>query len=240
MTSLAFSWPTRQNIIAYGTGADVERAYRAAPALATLLDVLARDSVARRIHIVCWSAGGRVVNEALRLLHDGHAGRPGNLRQAYRLGTVYFAAADVPGDEFLANLPALNAIASRIVVTVSSNDGALNMAQRFMGGATRIGQRGQDLPQEQLDRVLAADRLEVIDVSRGSDERGFDITGHRYWISHPWASSDVVLAVRSDLGPDERALKPTDLEILWGIPADYPARLGESLTRPGLMIRNQQ
>jgi len=64
MTSLAFSWPSRQNILAYGTGSDVDRAYRSAPALTALLDTLARNSAARRIHIVCWSAGGRVVNEA--------------------------------------------------------------------------------------------------------------------------------------------------------------------------------
>ncbi|MBD3403947.1 alpha/beta hydrolase [candidate division GN15 bacterium] len=239
MTSLAFSWPTRQDIIAYGTGGDVERAYRSAPALAAMLKLLARDSVARRIHIVCWSAGGRVVNEALRVLHDGFDGEPTGLREAYRLGTVYFAAADVPGDEFMSNLPALNSIAQRIIVTVSSNDGALNMAQRFMGGGSRIGQRRIDLTPEQLVSVLEADRLEVIDVSRGSDERGFDITGHRYWISHPWASSDVILAVRSDLDPAERALQSTDLEILWSIPADYPERLSELLNRPDLIIRKE-
>ncbi len=237
MTSLAFAWPTRQNIIAYGTGGDVQRAYRSAPALAALLHLLARDSVARRIHIVCWSAGGRVVNEALRLLDQRHDGRGDDLRDVYRLGTVYFAAADVPGEEFMDNLPALQAIANRVVVTVSSNDGALRMAQRFMGGGSRIGQRRQDLRPEQRDQLLEADRLEVIDVSRGSDERGFDITGHRYWISHPWASSDVVLAVRSDLGPGERALEPSDLDILWGLPADYPERLGTVLTRPDLRVR---
>ena len=35
MTSMAFAWPTRQNILAYGTGADLKRAYRAARALAS-------------------------------------------------------------------------------------------------------------------------------------------------------------------------------------------------------------
>jgi len=239
MTSLAFSWPTRQNIIAYGSGGDVRRAYRAAPALASLLKILAHESVARRIHIICWSAGGRVVNEALRLLHEQYPGSKEDLRDAYRLGTVYFAAADVPLDEFLETLPALNDIATRIVVTVSSNDGALKMAQTFMGGGARIGQRRQDLEQHELDRVLQADRLEVVDVSLGSDSRGFDITGHRYWISHPWASSDVILSIRSDLGPEERALEPTDFKVLWGIPANYPARLGSSLSRPDLQIRKQ-
>jgi esterase/lipase superfamily enzyme len=237
MTSLAFAWPTRQNIIAYGSGGDVRRAYRAAPALTSLLELLARDSVARRIHIVCWSAGGRVVNSALEQLHARHAGDGHDLRKRFRIGTVYFAAADVPGEEFLEALPALNDLATRIVVTVSSRDSALEMARTFMRGGTRIGQRNQDLSPEQLDVVMAADRLEVIDVSRGWEGRGFDITGHRYWFDHPWASSDLILAVRSDLGPDERALAGTDLDLLWSLPPGYPERLRTRLTRKNLEIR---
>ena len=237
MTSLAFSWPTRQNIIAYGSGGDVRRAYRAAPALTSLLELLARESVARRIHIICWSAGGRVVTSALQRLHARHAAAGEDLRDRFRIGTIYFAAADVPGEEFLEALPALDDLATRIVVTVSSRDGALEMAESFMGGGTRLGQRNVNLRPERVDLVRAADRLEVVDVSRDWEGRGFDITGHRYWFDHPWASTDVVLAVRSDLSPEERALAPTDLDMLWGIPADYPQRLRSRLTRKGLEIR---
>lgn len=237
MTSLAFSWPTRQNIVAYGTGGDVRRAYRAAPALSALLELLSQKSVARRIHIVCWSAGGRVVNAALRQLHLRHAAEGRNLREQFRIGTVYFAAADVPTDEFLDALPGLNSLANRLVVTVSSKDRALDMAKTFMRGGTRIGQRNTALTPEEMATVRAADRLEVIDVSRGWEGRGFDITGHRYWFDHPWASSDLVLAVRSDLGPDERALGETDLGLLWTLPADYPERLRDSLSREDLEIR---
>jgi esterase/lipase superfamily enzyme len=237
MTSMAFSWPTRQNILAYGTGSDVRRAYTAAPALTALLELLARESVARRIHIICWSAGGRVVNTALAQLHARHAGDGQDLRERFRLGTVYFAAADVPGNEFLDTLPALNELATRIVVTVSSRDSALDMARTFMRGGARIGQRNNNLSAEQMEVVTAADRLEVVDVSRGWEGRGFDITGHRYWYDHPWASTDMILAVRSDLAPDERALAPTELDLLWGIPPDYPDRLRTNLTREDLEIR---
>jgi esterase/lipase superfamily enzyme len=238
MTSMAFSWPTRQNIVAYGSGSDVARAYRAAPALTSLLEQLAEKSVARRIHIVCWSAGGRVVNAALDALYQRHADEPGDLRERLRLGTVYFAAADVPGEEFLASLPRLNALAQRVIVTVSSKDGALEMASKLMGGGIRIGQRNADLTAEQLATVEAADRLEVVDVSRDWEGRGFDITGHRYWFDHPWASTDLVLAVRTDLGPRERGLAETDFRLLWSIPPDYPQRLRESLTREDLEVRD--
>ena len=237
MTSVAFAWPTRQNIVAYGSGGDVRRAYRAAPALASLLELLARESVARRIHIVCWSAGGRVVTAALRELHERNAGEGVELGGRFRLGTVYYAAADVPGDEFIDALPALDELATRIVVTISSRDGALELAETFMGGGGRIGQRRDDLSPEQLAVVLAAEGLEVVDVSRDWEGRGFDITGHRYWFDHPWASTDVVLAVRSDLGPEQRGLAPTELDLLWGIPADYPQRLRRELTREDLQIR---
>jgi len=237
MTSLAFSWPSRQNIIAYGTGGDVQRAYRAAPALASLLELLANGSGARRVHIVSWSAGGRVVTAALRELHARYADTGQALRERFRIGTVYFAAADVPGEEFLDALPALNEMASRIVVTVSSEDNALRMARTFMGGTARIGQRNTNLTPEQLEWVMAADRLEVVDVSRGWEGRGFDITGHRYWFDHPWASTDMVLAVRSDLDAGERGLEATDLDLLWAIPANYPQRLRELLTRDDLQIR---
>ena len=106
-----------------------------------------------------------------------------------------------------------------------------------MGGGTRIGQHNRDLSQEDLDVVLAADSLEVVDVSYDWEQRGFDITGHRYWFNHPWASSDLILAVRSDLAPEDRALQSTDVKVLWGVPPDYPARLRESLTREDLIIR---
>ncbi len=86
--------------------------------------------------------------------------------------------------------------------------------------------------------VRSANRLEVIDVSRDWEGRGFDITGHRYWFDHPWASTDVVLSVRSDFSPAERGLAPTELELLWAIPPDYPARLRASLTREKFQLRS--
>ncbi|MHC4991439.1 MAG: alpha/beta hydrolase, partial [Planctomycetota bacterium] len=72
MTSVAFSWPTRQDILSYGLGGDRKRAYDAAEGLATVLEVLANETPARRIHVLCWSAGGRVMAEAFRVLRSRH------------------------------------------------------------------------------------------------------------------------------------------------------------------------
>jgi len=226
MTSVAFSWPTRQNIFAYALGDDKQRAYRSAAALNSFITLLAEKTDARRIHILTWSAGGRLVTSALAQLRARHPDETAEqLSARYRLGVVYFAAADVPGDEFIEALPAINDLAQRIVVTGSSKDEALQSARLLMGGGTRIGQSSVQLSDEQMARVLQAHRLEYINLSRGRQARGFDITGHRYWFNHPWASSDVVLAIRTDLDPAERGLEQGDMPLSWWMPDDYPQRL---------------
>jgi esterase/lipase superfamily enzyme len=226
MTSVAFSWPTRQNIFAYVLGDDKNRAYRSAAALNSVIESLAEKTKARRIHILTWSAGGRLVTSALAQLREQHQDETAEqLSARYRLGVVYFAAADVPKDEFIEALPAMNDLAQRIVVTGSSHDGALESARMLMRGSTRIGQSGVDPSAAQWETVLNAHRLEYINLSKGHEARGFDIVGHRYWFNHPWASSDVLLAIRTDLDPAERGLEQGDLPLVWWMPDDYPERL---------------
>lgn len=230
MTSIAFSWPTRQNIFAYVAGSDVKRAYDSAPALATVVELLASATPARRIHILSWSAGARLATRTFMILRDRHPDESvESLRRRYRIGTAYFAAGDVPTNEFLKALPTINALVDRVVVTVTSQDEALATASIVMGGGGRIGQLSQKLTDEQYELILAQDRLEIVDVSQGREERGFDITGHRYWFNHPWASSDVLLAIRTDLTPAERGLEPGEFPGVWIMPSDYPQRLAESL-----------
>ncbi len=230
MTSMAFSWPTRQDIFAYAFGSDVKRAYQSAPALASLLELLAEKSDARRIHVLSWSAGGRVATRALAILREKHPQESEtSLRKRLRIGTAYFAAGDVPMAEFLEALPTIHGIVDRVVVTVSTNDPALRTASKIMGQGARIGQYTDDLTKEEQKMLESLERLEVIDVSLKSEKRGFDITGHRYWFNHPWASSDVLLAIRTDLEPAERGLERGQSPGLWYMPEDYPQRLKEAL-----------
>ena len=238
MTVMTFAWPTHQNIFSYAIGQDVRRAYNSAQALADLLVLVAEQTSARNVHIVSWSAGGRVVTAALQLLHQRYPDRStAQWARQLRLGTLYYAAADVPRGDFFDSLDAQELMAERIIVSVTDNDGALKSARRFMGGDYRVGDRKGDLLPGQLQRLKNTNKLEVIDVSMGAEERGFDISGHRYWFDHPWASTDVLLAVRSDLEPQDRGLERSDLGFLWYMPSDYPQRLRESMLRPDLEMR---
>jgi len=229
MVGIAFAWPTHQDIFAYMSGQDVRRAYEAGAALASLVEFLGEHTSVRRIHILCWSAGARVVSSALYDLHHRHSELDLEQRRArYRVGTVVFAAADVPMVEFLDRLDEVHDISDRVVISSSDDDEALIMANLVMGGGTRLGQHGDDLSDEQWARIDALDRLEWIDVSWGKKERGFDIDGHRYWFNHAWCSSDLLLLLRTGLPAEQRCLQRIEgSRTGWFIPADYPQRIKE-------------
>ena len=226
MTSLAFAWPTHQNIFSYVMGSDVHRAYESAEVLASLVELLAAETNSGRIHILSWSAGARVATRAIELLRERYPGESAeSLRKRFRLGTVYFAAGDIPDREFVAAAPVLDSLVERMIITQTDNDKALSSGSRFMSGGMRIGQKGNDLNPEELEVLFSLKRLEVVDVSVGTEDRGFDIIGHRYWFDHPWASTDVLLSIGTDLEPPERGLLPGDKPMLWYLPNDYPERL---------------
>lgn len=226
MTSVAFSWPTHQNIVSYVDGVDIARAYDSAQALTSLIEMLADHTEAEKIHVLCWSAGARVTMQAIAALTENRRGEDiTELRERFRLGTVYFAAGDVSTDEFLTHMEPIHGLCDQLVISQTDDDNALKASRRFIGGDTRIGQEGSRLTSGHLEEFGHLDRLEVVDVSIAAEQRGFDITGHRYWFTHPWASSDVLLSIRTRLGPAERGLEPGDHPTLWGIPSDYPDRL---------------
>ncbi len=236
MTSLAFCWPTHQNIFAYGMGTDLSRVDGAAASLASVLELIADNTRARRIHVLAWSAGARVVTEAIASLRDRYPEADSDeLRERLRIRTLYFAAGDIPRTEFMEALPKLCDVSERVIVSVSSKDPALISAEFFMGGGTRLGQKSETtLTEEQVQRLAQLRGLEVLDVSEDAATRGFDITGHSYWYDNPWASTDVLLAIRTDLPPKERGLEQGKQPFLWYLPPDYPQRMYNLPRRPHL------
>ncbi len=230
---IAFAWPTRQNIVAYGTGGDVRRAYESADALASLIEFVAARSSARRIHVLSWSAGARVVSSAMTTLRERHPEQsPEDLRRTLRIGTVFFAAGDIPLSEFLARIDDVHSLSDRVVVSITDEDGALSQASRFMGGGRRLGQHGRTLAPDERARIEALERLEVVDVSHGSQDRGFSIHGHRYWFNHPWCSTDTLLALRSGLPAADRGLVQIQgWRCAWAFPNDYPERVRNVVER---------
>lgn len=223
VVSIAFAWPTHQDIFRYLSGEDIARGRDSVELFESLLRLLARETTAERINVVSWSAGGRVVSKALEdiIQWDDELQSPSGER---RLGAVVFAAPDVPADDFLERLPAIHESAERVIITASDDDIALTQASVFMGGGRRMGTSLAVMPTGEREVLEKLRHVEFVDVSSGRDERGFNIDGHRYWFTHPWTASDLMLAIRTRRAASDRGLTPTDIRNVWQFPPDYPAR----------------
>lgn len=224
--SIAFSWPSHQNIFSYLIGIDKHRAIDSAPGLAQLIRILSEHTHAEKINILSYSAGGRVASRALVALADGKTGEALKLlARRYRIGSVVFAAADVEENLFLKRIEAISGLSERAVITVADKDKALIFAQKLMGGAPRIGSSAAERDLEQFILAHHLRNVEIIDVSLGAATRGFDITGHHYWYRHPWMSSDIVFLMRTDLPAVHRGLSRTELTGVWYLSAEYPSNV---------------
>jgi esterase/lipase superfamily enzyme len=153
------------------------------------------------------------------------------LQQRYRIGAVVFAAADVPEEVFEGRLPAISRVAEQVMITVSAQDEALDYAQRLMPGGARIGSSRAEQSLHQFTRRWHLNNVTLLDVSGNSGARGFDIVGHHYWYRHPWVSSDVILLMRTNLPPDQRALSVTEHPAVWYMNTDYPLAVREATRR---------
>ncbi|KPK24337.1 MAG: hypothetical protein AMJ61_13890 [Desulfobacterales bacterium SG8_35_2] len=229
---VAFSWPSHQNILYYLLRFDVTRAKDSSGALRALLEFLAAYTTAEHINILSYSAGGRVASKALHELRSAYPDLDReNLRKTFRLGSMIFAAADIPLETFHKRLPAISDLSEQVVVTVSDHDPALHAAEKYMGGGVRIGEETAEEEEISLARSLGVTNLEVVDLSLNQEGRGFDIVGHHYWYRHPWASSDIVVLLRTDLPPHRRGLSPAELEGVYYMSPKYPEDVRESLRR---------
>ena len=223
---VAFSWPSHQNILSYLVGTDVQRALNSSASLHSLILLLSEYTVADHINVLSYSAGGRVASKALFELYHSFADLDDTmLKEKFRLGAVVFAAADVEVDIFLERLEPISKLAEQVVITVTDDDNALKAAKLYMGGNVRTGTEDAEIIEEAYLLSNDIKNIEIIDVSAGKEERGFNIVGHHYWYRHPWMSSDIIFLMRTDLPPSRRGLSSTEIEGVWYLSSDYPEKI---------------
>lgn len=231
LVSVGFSWPTHQNILAYVLGIDTARARTTAAVFDEFIEFLAENTQAKAINIVCWSAGARVVSRGLASLRADFPGMTSEgVREHLRIKSVTFAAADVPRDDFLERLPAIHDISDRVTMFISEADNVLEWSTRVMRGGARMGMANAEILADDELALAALNRVEIVDTSYGKDDRGFDVTGHRYWYQHPWVNTDVILSVRTDKEAPQRGLEQTEYDHIWWFPPDYPRRAGDAVS----------
>jgi len=237
---VTFQWPTGMMFWNYIT--DCPNAEKYIPDIERLISVVAKSS-ATGINLLAYSCGSPLLAQALARLRMRHPdeGREA-LARRYRIGNVVFAASDVDLKTFSREYvpPALD-LARQLIVYVSRNDKALGFSS-LIAGASRLGKPDiSDLTPEELERLAADPKLQVIDISdvRGAHEMG-GMKGHGYWYANDWISSDITVSLRRPIPPKERCLVAAGpRERVWRMPENYPQCLADRLLADLPQLRRQ-
>jgi esterase/lipase superfamily enzyme len=224
---IAYAWPSTPSRWAYLS--DIETAEIASHNLRRMIEYLAEETGAERLHIIGYSAGTRVVAKALYQLALMHTGDEKEaVRRKARIGHVVLVGSDVDRQTFGAYLVGgLLNVARSVSVYVSTHDKALGLSQ-WLFKRQRLGQMWPEVLSPQVIGYLnRTPALKIIDVT--GIEGSAHGNGHGYFRTSPWVSSDILMTLMHDLEPDERGLVRSPGDPEWRFPDDYVDRLKTAL-----------
>jgi esterase/lipase superfamily enzyme len=234
---VAYAWAATPRRLAYF--ADIETANLSARNLREFIEYLAHNTNAEKIHIVAYSAGTRVVVEALSQLALQRADKTREeILVELRIGQVILVGSDIDRDLFGAYVEdgVLN-VSDKTSVYLSKIDKALGVSKWIFERA-RLGQleSGFQLRPGVARFLDEQATIDLIDVTAA--EKSDAGNGHNYFRQSPWASSDLLMTLMYGLGPRERGLERTEENPIWSFPPDYVDRLIQAIrtTNPNLGI----
>jgi esterase/lipase superfamily enzyme len=225
---IAFAWPSTPKRLAYVS--DLETAALSSHSLRILLEYLAEETDAENIHIIAYSAGTRVViNALMQLASAGSEKSAQELHEQLRIGQVVVVGSDF--DRQLVGAYMANGLlkASRnFNVYLSETDKALGVSS-WLFKRDRIGQmpKDSDLTPQVKEFIRNTPNLHLIDIKDAEDSAAGN--GHAYFRQSPWVSSDILTTLMYDLTPEQRGLTRTDEWPIWVFPPDYITRLKKQL-----------
>jgi esterase/lipase superfamily enzyme len=227
---IAYSWPSTPKTLAYFS--DLETTSLSAYNLRILLEYLAMDTDAENINIIGYSAGTRVVINALNQLALIHKNKDKKtFRKQLRIGHVILTGSDFDRQLFGAYIDEgiLN-VSKSFTVYLSEMDKALGMS-KWVFKRDRLGQMwDEDKMTEPIAEWLwNTDEITFIDVKDA--EKSSTGNGHAYFRQSPWVSSDILSTLMYDLTPEERTLTRTREWPMWKFPPDYITTLAERLAK---------
>ena len=123
--------------------------------MSATIEALARETGARRVHIIAHRMGNWALLEALRELHA----RTG-LALKGRLGNVVLAAPDVDVDDFRQQARAILGLPEGMTLLASSDDRALKVSARLAGNIPRAGELIDGKP-IQVPVIIAIDLSQI-------------------------------------------------------------------------------
>ena len=223
---IAYAWPSTPSVWAYAS--DLETTVATARNLRILLEYLAQETDADRIHVVAYSAGTRVATNALWQLALQHTGDSKEaIQEKLKLGQVILVGSDVDKDIFGNQLvDGIWKVPAHLTVYLSESDQALGMSRWFFR-RERLGQWEEGkVPAPAVAQVLR-NHNDLIAINVTDAEKAAKGNGHAYFRNSPWVSSDILMTLRYGLLPDQRGLVRTDEDPIWYFPPNYIAELRE-------------
>ena len=225
---IAYSWPSTPKTLAYFS--DLETTSLSAYNLRILLEYLARDTDAENIHIIGYSAGTRLVINALNQLALIYRDEDKETFGKYlRIGHVILAGSDFDRQLFGAYIDEgiLN-VSKDFTIYLSEMDKALSLS-KWVFNRDRLGQKWDDgkMTESIAEWLWETDEITFIDVTDA--EKSTTGNGHAYFRQSPWVSSDILSTLMYDLTPEERSLQRSREWPIWQFPPDYITRLTAKL-----------
>lgn len=225
---IAYSWPSTPKTLAYFS--DLETTSLSAYNLRILLEYLARDTDAENIHIIGYSAGTRLVINALNQLALIYRDEDKETFEKYlRIGHVILAGSDFDRQLFGAYIDEgiLN-VSKDFTIYLSEMDKALSLS-KWVFNRDRLGQKWDDGKMTEFiaEWLWETDEITFIDVTDA--EKSTTGNGHAYFRQSPWVSSDILSTLMYDLTPEERSLQRSREWPIWQFPPDYITRLTAKL-----------
>lgn len=220
---IAYAWPSTPKTLAYAS--DLETAALSAHNLRVFLEYLADETNVKKIHLIGYSAGTRVVITALAQAAFIHYNDDKSTTQHRRkIGRVVLVGSDFDRGLYGAYLTeGLLKVPESMAIYLSDTDKALGISRRIFR-RKRLGQTLQDsLRPAVITYLNSTPNLHMIDVT--SVEGTTKDKGHGYFRSSPWVSSDILVALLRDLEPEERGLVRSQDNPIWTFPDDYIQRL---------------
>ena len=220
---VAFSWPSTPSTLAYFS--DLETAALSSGNLRILIQYLAEKTDARRIHIIGYSAGTRVVAQALDQLALMYADSDcKDSAKKLRIGHIILTGSDLDLHLFGSYLvDGVLDVVDDLTIYASAKDKALGMS-KWVFGRDRVGQIvSVDLSGAAATYLRQNNNLIIVNAT---DTPGADTgNGHAYFRQSPSTSSDILATLMFNLKPGERGLEQEDGGPIWTFTADYIDKL---------------
>jgi esterase/lipase superfamily enzyme len=238
---IAYSWPSTPKTFAYFS--DLETTSLSAYNLRILLEYLAKDTDAENIHIIGYSAGTRVVINALNQLALIYQDEDKEtFRKSLRIGHVILTGSDFDRQLFGAYVDeGILKVTKSFTIYLSEMDKALGIS-KWVFKRDRLGQIWDEsrMTEHIVEWLWETDEITFIDVKDA--EKSSTGNGHAYFRKSPWVSSDILSTLMYDLTPEERTLQRTREWPMWKFPPDYIKTLGERLAKenPALAPMKEQ